>query len=172
MGEPVTTVDTRFSNEGAVPTPWSVTRDAIESAQLFWIATVRADGRPHVTPLVAVWCEEALYFSTGADEQKAVNIRDNAYVILSTGCNEWEDGFDVVVEGEATRVRSPEELTRVAEVWTRKWDGRWTYAVGDEVFHHQDGTEVLAGDIFVFRVTPKKILVFAKGEFSHTRHQF
>lgn len=88
MGEPITTVDTRFSDKGALPTPWSVTRKAIESAQLFWIATVRADGRPHVTPLVAVWSDEALYFSTGADEQKAMNIRHHARVILSTGCND------------------------------------------------------------------------------------
>jgi nitroimidazol reductase NimA-like FMN-containing flavoprotein (pyridoxamine 5'-phosphate oxidase superfamily) len=172
MSEPVTTVDARFSNEGAVATPWSVTRESIESAQLFWIATVRADGRPHVTPLVAVWSGEALYFSTGTDEQKALNISHNAHVILSTGCNEWENGLDVVVEGEASRVRTTDELTRVAEVWTHKWDGRWNYAVGDGVFHHQDGTDVLAGDIFVFRVTPTKILAFAKGAFSHTRHQF
>src|ERR1700722_16847523 len=97
MSEPVTTVDARFSNKGAVATPWSVTRESIESAQLFWIATVRADGRPHVTPLVAVWSGEALYFSTGADEQKALNISQHAHVILSTGCNEGEGGFEVVV---------------------------------------------------------------------------
>jgi general stress protein 26 len=172
MGEPVTTVDARFSNEGAVATPWPVTREVLESAQLFWIATVRADGRPHVTPLVGVWSDGALYFSTGADEQKALNINHNAHVILSTGCNEWDKGLDVIVEGDATRVRTTDELTRVAEVWTHKWDGRWNYAVGDGVFHHQEGSEVLDGDILVFRVTPKKILAFAKGAFSHTRHQF
>ena len=75
-------------------------------------------------------------------------------------------------EGEASRIGSTDELTRVAEVWTHKWDGRWNYAVGDGVFHHRDGTEVLTGDIFVFRVKPTKILAFAKGAFSHTRHQF
>ena len=35
-----------------------------------WLTTVRADGRPHVTPLVAVWLDDAIHFSTGPEEQK------------------------------------------------------------------------------------------------------
>lgn len=35
---------------------------------------MRADGRPHVTPLVAVWLDGAPHFSTGPAEQKAVNL--------------------------------------------------------------------------------------------------
>jgi hypothetical protein len=42
----------------------------LETAQLFWIVTVRGDGRPHLTPLVAVWMDGALHFSTGEEEQK------------------------------------------------------------------------------------------------------
>ena len=53
MNEPVTTIDSRFSDSDAVPTPWEETRRLLETAELFWIITVRADGRPHVTPLVA-----------------------------------------------------------------------------------------------------------------------
>ena len=80
--------------------------------------------------------------------------------------------MDVVVEGAASRVTSPEELTRVAEVWTHKWDGRWIYAVGADCFHHRDGETVYDGDVYVFKVTPTKVLAFAKGPFSHTRHTF
>ena len=50
MTEPVTTLDTRFSDPDAVPTDWRETRNVLETAQLFWISTVRGDGRPHVTP--------------------------------------------------------------------------------------------------------------------------
>ena len=82
---------------------------------------------------MAVWSDDALYFSTGADEQKAVEPRHNTHVILTTGCNDWEHGLDVVVEGDAVRVTTREELVRAAEVWTHKWDGdSWDYAVGDE----------------------------------------
>ena len=33
---------------------------------MFWLSTVRPDGRPHVTPVVAAWVEGAVWFSTGA----------------------------------------------------------------------------------------------------------
>ena len=65
MKQPVTELDTRFSDHDAVATGWEQTRIALEEAELFWISTVRADGRPHVTPLVAVWLDDAIHFATG-----------------------------------------------------------------------------------------------------------
>jgi Pyridoxamine 5'-phosphate oxidase len=62
MTTPRTELDTRFSGPGAQPTSWKDTLEAIEQAEIFWISTVRADGRPHVTPLVAVWLDGALHF--------------------------------------------------------------------------------------------------------------
>jgi nitroimidazol reductase NimA-like FMN-containing flavoprotein (pyridoxamine 5'-phosphate oxidase superfamily) len=164
--EPVTSLDRRFSDPDARATDWATTRRFIETAELFWISTVRADGRPHVTPLVAIWLDDALHFATGPDEQKSVNLRSNPRVILMTGCNGWDQGVDVVVEGEAVRVTDDEVLERLAKAWTRKWDGRWRYQVGDGCFHHEPGSA------FVFRVMPDKILAFGKGTFSQTRHRF
>jgi general stress protein 26 len=166
MKEPVTTVDGRFSDPDAHGVDWDVTRRALETAELFWIATVRADGRPHVTPLVAVWLDDAIHFVTGPDEQKAVNLRGNPQVILMTGCNRWQEGVDIVVEGEAVRVTDDALLERLAEAWTSKWDARWQYEVHDGCFHHEPGAAL------VFRVVPDKILVFGKGAFSQTRHRF
>jgi pyridoxamine 5'-phosphate oxidase-like protein len=51
MSTPDTALDQRYSGPGAVATGWEQTRRALEAAELFWISTVRADGRPHVTPL-------------------------------------------------------------------------------------------------------------------------
>src|SRR5246500_3301248 len=98
MNEPVTTPEGRFSDEHAVATSWDETRRALEAAELFWISTVRADGRPHVTPLVAVWLDGALHFATGAEEQKGHNLAGNPQVALTTGAADWEGGLDVVVE--------------------------------------------------------------------------
>ena len=86
-----------------------------------------------------------------------------------TGCNQWDAGLDVVVEGDAVQVTGRDRLKRLAEAWTTKWDGRWQYAVGDDCFHHD---EVHPEKIFVFSVTPTKVLAFAKGTFSHTSHRF
>jgi nitroimidazol reductase NimA-like FMN-containing flavoprotein (pyridoxamine 5'-phosphate oxidase superfamily) len=168
MSMPVTRVDPRFSDPGATATGWEETREALETAELFWISTVRADGRPHVTPLVAVWVDGAVHFCTGAGEQKAVNLRGNPHVILTTGCNSWDQGLDVVVEGDAVPVTSADALSRLAEAWTRKWDGRWQYQVRDGSFRHPDVDE----EILVFSVAPTRVLAFAKGAFSHTRHRF
>ena len=118
MKEPTTTLDSRFSDPNAVATDWKETRHILESAQLFWICTVRADGRPHLTPLVAVWLDGAVHFCTGATEQKAINLRSNPHVILLTGCNQWDKGIDVVVEGDAVQVTDNEALERLARAWT------------------------------------------------------
>src|SRR5215467_15892108 len=139
MKEPTTTLDTRFSDPGAVATEWQETRRMLETAELFWISTVRADGRPHVTPLVAVWLDEAIHFCTGATEQKAVNLSRNPHVILTTGSNHWNTGIDVVVEGDAVQLTDNGALERLAKAWTRKWDGQWQYEVRDGAFHHKDG---------------------------------
>jgi general stress protein 26 len=167
MAEPVTTLDTRFSDSSAVPTDWPETRNVLETAQLFWISTVRGDGRPHVTPLVAVWLDESIYFTTGPDEQKAVNLRSNAHVILMTGCNQWDSGLDIVLEGEAVEVTDEELLKRLADAWGTKWDGRWQYEPRDGAFHHDGG-----GTALVFAVEPAKVFAFRKGTFSQTRHRF
>jgi nitroimidazol reductase NimA-like FMN-containing flavoprotein (pyridoxamine 5'-phosphate oxidase superfamily) len=166
MATPSTELDTRFSEPGAQPTSWQDTLKAIKQAEIFWISTVRADGRPHVTPLVAVWLDDALHFSTGAGEQKALNLANNPRVALITGANGWQSGLDVVVEGEAVRITDPEQLQRLAAAWAQKWDGRWRYSVGEDGFRHE------VGSALVFAVRPTKVLAFAKGSFSHTRHRF
>jgi nitroimidazol reductase NimA-like FMN-containing flavoprotein (pyridoxamine 5'-phosphate oxidase superfamily) len=167
MTTPTTQLDERFSDPNIAATEWDETRRALETAELFWICTVRADGRPHLTPLVAVWHDGAIHFSAGPGEQKAVNLSGNPHVILMTGCNRWDEGLDVVVEGDAVRVTDDETLERLAAAWTTKWDGRWRYDARNGAFHHEGGGEAL-----VFSVAPTKVLAFGKGVFSHTRHRF
>jgi nitroimidazol reductase NimA-like FMN-containing flavoprotein (pyridoxamine 5'-phosphate oxidase superfamily) len=165
MNTPEAELDARFSDPEAVATDWNETRRVLETAELFWICTVRRDGRPHVTPLVAVWLDGAIHFSTGAGEQKAVNLRSNPHVILMTGCNGWEAGLDVVVEGDAVPVSAQDTLQRLAQAWAEKWDGRWRYEARDGALHHDRGAAL------VFSVTPNRALAFGKGTFSHTRYR-
>ena len=168
MNAPTTTLDPRFSDPSGVATPWEATRKDLEAAELFWITTVRPDGRPNVSPLVAVWLDDALHFCTGSEEQKAVNLRGNQQVVLTTGCNTWEGGVDVTVEGVAVRQTDPDVLERLADAWGRKWDGRWQYTVQDGGFRDTDGQNTA----LVFSVVPTKVFAFGKGTFSQTRHKF
>jgi general stress protein 26 len=168
MTTPQTELDPRFSDPGTTATTWAEARAALDSAQLAWISTVRTDGRPHVTPLVPVWLDDAAYFTTGPTEQKAHNLDANPQVVLTTGCATWETGLDVMVEGRAERVRDRSLLERLAAAWRRKWDGQsWTFDASDDGFTHEEG-----GPAHVYAIVPTKVLAFGKGTFTHTRHVF
>jgi general stress protein 26 len=165
--EPLPEQDIRFGDPDAPPTPWADALRVLETAELFWISTVRADGRPHVTPLPAVWYEGRLHFCTGPAEQKAVNVARNPRVALTTGCNLWKEGLDLVVEGTAVRVTDETRLRALADLWRTKYHGDWDFRVADGLFHHEDG-----GSAVVFGVAPVKVLAFAKGLFAQTRYRF
>lgn len=168
MYEPVTDLDPRYSTDGVNPTPWSHTRSVLETAQLFWITTVREDGRPHVVPLVSVWLDEMLHFSSGHQEQKILNLGHHDRVALLTGSDQWYAGLDVVVEGRAERVTEPARLERIATAWDSKWDGYWEHSVTEGGFGDPGG-----GVIHVYAVRPTKILAFGRGPagFSQTRYR-
>lgn len=165
MDNPVTELDARFSDTGVQPTAWEETREVLDNAQITWLTTVRADGRPHVTPLVAVWHEGALHFTTGPDEQKAVNLEANPNVVLTTGDSTWNKGLDVMVEGPARRVTDQRTLELLAAAWRTKWTGQWQYEVGDGAF-----TNDVGGTALVFAVQPAKVLAFGKGTYSQTSY--
>jgi nitroimidazol reductase NimA-like FMN-containing flavoprotein (pyridoxamine 5'-phosphate oxidase superfamily) len=165
--QPVAEQDVRFGDPESPPTPWTEVLGVLETAELFWISTVRGDGRPHVTPLPAVWHDDRLHFCTGAAEQKGVNLAGNPHVALTTGSNRWKDGLDVVVEGDAVRVTDHARLRTLADLWRSKYSGDWDFAVEGGEFRHGDG-----GAALVFEVAPAKVLAFAKGRFAQTRYRF
>jgi general stress protein 26 len=170
MVTPVTTLDQEYSDPEAAPAGWDETRRVLETAELFWISTVRPDGRPHVTPLVAVWVDDAIHFHTGTEEQKFANLRANQHVVLTTGCSNWDGGLDVVIEGSAVQVTDEDVLKRLAEAWATKWDGRWRLAVQDGGFRNLNTNNFPS---VVFSVRPAKIFAHAKGDpFGATRHVF
>ena len=125
--EPVAELQTAFSSPGATATAWADAREHLEKAEIYWVTTVRPEGRPHVTPLVAVWQDDALLFSTGEHERKAKNLAANPHVVMTTGCNAFRAGFDVVVEGRARRVTDEGTLQRAADAFAAKYD--WHFAV-------------------------------------------
>jgi nitroimidazol reductase NimA-like FMN-containing flavoprotein (pyridoxamine 5'-phosphate oxidase superfamily) len=164
--DPVTELDPRYSEDGVAAPPWSHARKRLEDAELFWVATVRPDGRPHITPLLALWLDDALYFCTGPEEQKAKNIAGNSHCILMTGCNALHEGMDLVVEGDAVKVSDDADLQRIADAYVSKYGSEWRFEVRDGAFHHD------AGEAWVFEVAPVTAYAFAKGEYSHTRFRF
>jgi general stress protein 26 len=163
--EPTAHLVAEFSDQDATALPWSDVVEVLESSEMFWLSTVRRDGRPHVAPLPAMWLDGKLHFCTGAHEQKAKNVEANARCALTTGSNSYRSGLDVVVEGVAARVTDIGMLARLARRWKDKID--WVFEVGDGVFLD---TEAPGHAALVFAVTPSKILAFKKAPYSQTRY--
>jgi general stress protein 26 len=166
--DPVAELDRRFSSEGATARAWSEAERQLEGAEVFWVSTVRPDGRPHVTPLISVWLDGALYFCTGPDERKAKNLARNPHCILTTGCNALDEGLDIVVEGDANQVTDEAKLQRVADEYVSKYGDDWRFGVRDGAFVHDGAHE---GSVaIVYEVAPVTAFGFGKGEeFSQTR---
>lgn len=155
------TLDKRFGDADE-PLDGDTLRNALADAELYWLTTVRGDGRPHVTPLVGVWVDDSFVFCTGAGEQKARNLENGNAVAVTTGVNTWNDGLDVVVEGHAERVTGLAALTALADSYREKYGDDWDYKTDDEVF---DPEGVRA---HVFRVKPAKVIAFAKSPHGQT----
>ncbi len=90
--EPEATIDAQYSSPGATPTPWAEARSHLEHAEIYWLTTVRPDGSPHTTTLLAVWLDGVMFFCTGAQERKAKNLAGNANCSLTTGNNTLHAG--------------------------------------------------------------------------------
>lgn len=162
--DPIVEFNAGFSEPGAGPSPWSEVEAVLQRSEMFWLSTVRRDGRPHVTPLPAIWADGALHFCAGSHEQKARNLDHDDRCILTTGTNQLRAGLDVVVEGRAIRVTDEARLHRLAGLWKSELD--WPFEVEGDAFRGA-GRHAL-----VFELTPAKVLAFGKGPYTQTRYRF
>lgn len=166
--EPRAELDARYSSPEAAPIPWTMAREELERAETYWLTTVRPDGRPHVTPLIAIWLAGTLYFCTGEEERKAKNLAQNLHCAITTGCNLLNKGLDVVIEGETTRVRGTALLEQIAAAYDRKYGSAWHFDVVGDAFQGAEGNIAA-----VYAITPVTAFGFGKGELaSQTRWRF
>jgi nitroimidazol reductase NimA-like FMN-containing flavoprotein (pyridoxamine 5'-phosphate oxidase superfamily) len=165
-GEPVTELDPRYGEEGVSPVSWAEAERALGTAELSWLSTVRPEGQPHVTPLITVWHDGAVWITTGPEEQKARNMAANPHVAVTTGCNALHEGLDLVVEGTAVRETDDARLRRVAAAFEDKYGEEWHFDVDGGTFSHGPGTA------HVFEVAPVRAYGFGKAPYSHTRWRF
>jgi nitroimidazol reductase NimA-like FMN-containing flavoprotein (pyridoxamine 5'-phosphate oxidase superfamily) len=159
-------LDQRFSHEKATAPAWAEVEELLTAAELYWLTTVRTDGRPHVTPLVGVWHDGEFAFCTGAGEQKHVNLEHRPDVAVTTGANTWTQGTDLVVEGAARRVTGREALEPLAKAWRDKYGADWDWQATDDGFTSGDGSGP-----WVYVVAPTKVLVFGKDPHSQTTYR-
>jgi uncharacterized protein YndB with AHSA1/START domain len=164
--EPEGVLDPRYSAADATAGSWAEARQRLADAELYWLTTIRPDGRPHVTPLIGVWLDGALHLCTGTHEQKARNLAANPRCAVTTGTNSLSDGYDLVIEGEALRVTDDAELARIAGAYPAKYGPGWAFTARDGHLHGTGGPAV------AYRVTPVTAYGFGKTTPSQTRWTF
>ena len=83
-----------------------------------WLATINADGSPHVNGIGAEWLDGAFWFETGERTRKGRNLARDPRCTLSLATEQ----FDLVVEGEAEMITDPPMVAKLAAVWA---EGGW-----------------------------------------------
>jgi hypothetical protein len=159
-------LDARYGEPEATAVPWERAEQLLAAAPLYWITTLRPDGRPHVTPLVAVWHDGAMHFATGAEERKGRNLAATRTCLFTTGTNALHSGTDLVLEGEAARLTDESALQGVADAFLAKYGEEWHFHVADGKFGHGSGAAL------VYRVEPTVAHAFGKDPYSQTKYTF
>jgi hypothetical protein len=85
-----------------------------------WLATIDADGSPHVTGIGALWAHDTFWFETGADTRKGRNLARDPRCTISLAVHE----FDIVLEGAAERIADPAVVAEMAALWAEDWPCR------------------------------------------------
>ncbi len=98
------------------------TAERLRKETILWLASVRADGRPHLAPVWFLWEGEAILIFSKPEQQKIRNIRQNPAVTLAL--DTADDGEDVLVlEGVAALVDEP-DLTTALPAYASKYSAR------------------------------------------------
>ena len=112
------------------------------------LATVRADGRPHVVP---VWFDldgDTLVFNTGETSVKAANLRRDPRICLCVD-DETPPFAYVQIEGRAQMSAEPAELL----YWATRIGGRYMGAALAEAYGKRNA---VPGELLVY-ITPTKM---------------
>jgi hypothetical protein len=116
-----------------------------------WLATINADGSPHVTGMGAVWFDGAFWFVTGEHSRKGRNLARDSRCTLAVSMRE----FDLSVEGDAQEVTDPPTVAALAERWAA---GGWPCKVDDTgraITAEYSAPSAGPPPWFVYRITPR-----------------
>ena len=107
------------------PARWRAIEGRLGREHNIWLATVRADGRPHLVPIWFVWFDGFLYVCTTPDTQKYQNLIHNQMVSLALP----DPNQVLILEGEA-HVADKQTIEIIADQFYYKyeWDFRYDEA--------------------------------------------
>ena len=124
----------------------------------YWLATICADGRPHVMPVWAVWSDGALWASSALGSRKARNLARDGRCSITT-----DDALEpVVMEGTGEIVQDTEAISSFLKEMNAKYGTSYEPSFLDP--------DVNA----TFRITPEVVFGLTEEDFagSPTRWTF
>lgn len=89
----------------------------LEQQQIIWLACVRPDGRPHLTPIWFVFHEDKIYISTDPNNVKVRNLKNNPHAALAL-----EDGRHPIICEAKGRQLDPPYKAAIVTLFKIKYD--------------------------------------------------
>ncbi|MCA9970487.1 MAG: pyridoxamine 5'-phosphate oxidase family protein [Anaerolineales bacterium] len=126
------------------PARWRAIEARLGREATIWVATVRYDGRPHLTPVWYIWLNEKIYISIGSETQKFVNLTANQSISLALP----DTDSVIIIEGEA-HVADWQTVDVLADYFYHKYE--WDFRYDD------------SADWRLVEVTPHKMLAWGDG---------
>lgn len=94
-----------------IPLPWDELRDAVTAAgDGLYLATVGADGRPHVTFVSPGWADERLWISVFGNSRKAANLRHRPEAAMTCAPS---IELNLLIRADARLVTDPAETRQL-----------------------------------------------------------
>ncbi len=121
--------------EGMLTWEWAI--EQLAGAALYWMATTRPDGRPHVKPVWGVVVDGRIYLETGPQTRGGRNLEANPAIAVHI-----ERGDNVViVEGMAEKAFAlPSDLAaRLAQAYGAKYGARGYQPTAEQYTRDQSG---------------------------------
>jgi hypothetical protein len=138
----------------AKATSWAEARNRMEKPEkyrTYWLSTVRADGRPHVMPVLGLWLDGAFYFVTGESTRKGRNLLHQPDCVLTFG-SQTLPALDLIIEGRATGVSDEATLKRVVDAYSSQMG--WPLELRDSSVFGPNAPTAGPPPYAVFELTP------------------
>jgi hypothetical protein len=155
---------------GAPEIPWSKVRGVLDAGftqaptsggpdrHTCWLSTVNANGSPHTVPLGSLWLGGVFYFTSGDGARKSKNLAKEPRCSIAVATRP----FDLVLEGEAKKVKDKATLERVAKAFRAQG---WKAAVkGGALTAEYSAPSAGPPPWYVYEMVPKTVFAFGTAE--------
>jgi nitroimidazol reductase NimA-like FMN-containing flavoprotein (pyridoxamine 5'-phosphate oxidase superfamily) len=133
---------------------WADVERRLTEATVYWLATTRPDGSPHVVPVDGMWLDTAAWFGGHPSTRHTRNLRRNPRAVVHL-----EDGTAAVIVHGVAAVHVPDDAgaERLAAAAKAK------YGYGQPASTYREG---------VWRLTPVTVLAWNELPRDATRFRF